>query len=208
MISMTGQIMTRSMLEEKSNRIIEILLSSCRPVELMLGKLLGLGGLGLAQGALWIIVAAVSSVFFPVAASFLGFLPIIIGYALLGYFFYAALLVGLGSTTATEQEAQTVTGYAIMISAVPFVFILPLLQEPGGVLALVLSYIPFLTSSIMCARIFLQTPPWWEIVFSVIWLLLWIVLVTIISAKIFRVGILAYGKKMTLKGIITAIKAG
>jgi ABC-2 type transport system permease protein len=95
-----------------------------------------------------------------------------------------------------------------MISAVPFVFILPLLQEPGGVLALVLSYIPFLTSSIMCARIFLQTPPWWEIVFSVIWLLLWIVLVTIISAKIFRVGILAYGKKMTLKEIITAIKAG
>lgn len=208
MISMTGQMMTRSMLEEKSNRIIEILLSSCRPVELMLGKLLGLGGLGLAQAGLWVIIAGAASIFFPAAASFSGFLPAVIGYALLGYFFYAALLVGLGSTTATEQEAQTVTGYAIMISAAPFVFMLPLLQEPDGVLAHILSCIPFLTPSIMCARIFLQTPAWWEIMLSIVWMLAWIGLVAFLSAKIFRVGILTYGKKMTFKEIITAIKTG
>lgn len=207
MISMTGQIMVRSMLDEKSNRIIEILLSSCRPVELMLGKLLGLGGLGLVQGMLWMIISGGASLFFPLAASFLGFLPIVIMFALLGYLFYAALLIGLGSTATTEQEAQAMTGYAIMVSALPFVLMFVLLDEPSGTLARVMSFIPFLTPSVMSARIFLQTPPWWEITLAVLSMLVWITIVTFVSAKIFRVGILTYGKKMTMKEIIAAVKA-
>ncbi len=207
MISMTGQIMVRSMLDEKSNRIIEILLSSCRPSELMLGKLIGLSGLGIVQGLLWILLSGGLSIFLPMAASFLGFLPLVICFALLGYFFYAALLIGLGSTTTTEQEAQTMTGYTIMISAMPFVFIFPLLQEPNGVLARILSFVPFLTPSIMSARIFLQTPPWWEIMLAILSMFSWIIIVTFVSAKIFRIGILTYGKKMTLKEITAAIRS-
>lgn len=207
MISMTGQIMVRSMLDEKSNRIIEILLSSCRPVELMLGKLLGLGGLGLVQGMLWMMISGGASLFFPLAASFLGFLPIVIMFALLGYLFYAALLIGLGSTATTEQEAQAMTGYAIMVSALPFVLMFVLLDEPSGTLARIMSFIPFLTPSVMSARIFLQTPPWWEITLAVLSMLVWITIVTFVSAKIFRVGILTYGKKMTMKEIIAAVKA-
>lgn len=207
MISMTGQIMVRSMLDEKSHRIIEILLSSCRPEELMMGKLLGLAGLGLVQGLMWVIISGGAALFIPFMASFLTFLPVIITFALLGYFFYAALLIGLGSTTTTEQEAQAMTGYAIMLSALPFALISVLLRDPSGALARIASFIPFLTPSVMSARIFLQTPPWWEITLGILSMLAWIVIVTFVSAKIFRVGILTYGKKMTMKEIIAAVKA-
>ena len=207
LITTTGQALVRSLLEEKNNRIMEILLSSCSSRELMFGKLLGLGGLGLVQGGVWGILAVIAGSQIGSGVIITSHLPIILLYAILGYLFYASLMIGIGSTATTEQEAQNITGYIIMLSVMPFMFIMVLLENPNGTMAKVLSYIPFLTPSIMTFRISVQTPELWEILMSIAIMLLSIAGVIYLSSKIFTVGILSYGKRLTLAEVWHLLKA-
>jgi ABC-2 type transport system permease protein len=93
-----------------------------------------------------------------------------------------------------------------MLAVLPVVFILPILQEPSGTIATVLSYIPFTAPMIMSSRIMLQTPPLWEIALSLASIYSSMILFMFISAKIFRVGVLAYGKRLTLPEIIKLLR--
>ncbi|MBS1536997.1 MAG: ABC transporter permease [Bacteroidetes bacterium] len=207
LITTTGQALVRSLLEEKNNRIMEVLLSSCSSRELMFGKLLGLGGLGLVQGGVWGLLAVIASSQIGSGLALTAHLPIILLYAILGYLFYASLMIGIGSTATTEQEAQNITGYIIMLSVMPFMFIMVLLENPNGTMAKVLSYIPFLTPSIMTFRISVQTPELWEILLSIVVMLVSIAGVIYLSSKIFTVGILSYGKRLTLAEVWHLLKA-
>ncbi len=207
LITTTGQALVRSLLEEKSNRIMEVLLSSCSARELMFGKLLGLGGLGLVQGGVWGLLAVIAGSQLGSGLAITAHLPITLLYAILGYLFYASLMIGIGSTATTEQEAQNITGYVIMLSVMPFMFIMALLENPNGTLAKVLSYIPFLTPSIMTFRISVQTPELSEILISIAVMLVSISGVIYLSSKIFTVGILSYGKRLTLAEVWHLLRA-
>ncbi|MFM8840408.1 MAG: ABC transporter permease [bacterium] len=205
MVSFSGQQLVRSLLDEKTNRIIEILLSSVTPMELMTGKLIGLGGLGLIQASFWLIFAWLGATFSQVEVSVFASIHLIFLYAMLGYFLFASIMIGLGSLATTEQEAQTMTGYIIMLATVPFILMFVIIENPGGTITKVCSYIPFLTPAVMSARIALLMPHWSEIVLSVIVLIASIFGCLWISAKLFTVGMLTYGKRISFKQARTII---
>ncbi len=196
----SAQLLVRSILEEKMNRLIEMLLSSTSPLDLMLGKIVGLGGLSIVQAIVWIAIAISISSFthFAMASELLNSLPIIVLYVILGYLLYAALLIALGSLATTEQEAQNITGYAVMFLLLPVVFIAPIMQNPDAPLFRILSYIPLFTPTLMSVRWYLTSIPWWEMAITLGLLLLSTILIGWVGAKIFRVAILSYGKRLTL----------
>jgi len=206
LVIMSAQLLVRSLLEEKNNRIMEILVSSCSPMELMFGKLAGLGSLGLFQAFLWILMAAISALVFDSSFLNLESLPLVLMFAVSGFLLFASLMIGIGASVTTEQEAQNITGYIVMLAVVPVLFILPIIQEPSGTTAKVLSYIPFTSAMVMSSRIMLQMPEWWEILLSLLSMYAAIFVFLIVSAKIFRVGVLAYGKRLTLPEIIKLLK--
>lgn len=144
--------------------------------------------------------------YFGVSISALSNLPVTLLFMLFGYLLYASLLLGLGSLTTTEQEAQQITSYATMLLIVPMTLLTVVLQNPNSTIAKVFSYIPFTAPTIMAMRISIQMPPLWEIALSLTLLLLATVIVTYFSAKVFRVAILVYGKRPTLPEIWEFLK--
>jgi ABC-2 type transport system permease protein len=202
LITGTGQILVRGLVEEKSNRIMEILVSSCSPFELMMGKLLGLSGLGIMQALVWSLFGIVAVSYFGAPLTALSSVPITLVFMLLGYLLYASLLLGLGSLTTTDQEAQQITSYSIMLLLLPLPMIVLVLQNPNSVLARTLSFIPFTAPTIMAMRMAIQMPAVWEIALSMALLVVATIVVVYFSAKIFRVAILVYGKRPTLPEIL------
>jgi ABC-2 type transport system permease protein len=203
----TGQILVRGLVEEKNNRIMEILISSCSPFELMMGKLIGLSGLGIAQALVWSSFAVGLIFYFNVPLEILSPLPITLIFVLLGYVLYAALLLGLGSLTTTDQEAQQATSYATLFLVLPIGLISVVLQNPNSLIARVMSFIPLTAPTVMVMRIAVQQPPAWEIALSIALLVFATVIVVYFAAKIFRVAILVYGKRPTLPEILDFLRA-
>jgi ABC-2 type transport system permease protein len=206
LVVFTGQLLVRSLLEEKSNRIMEVLVSSCSSFELMMGKLVGLSGLGITQALVWGIFGIIGIIYSGTSISLFAGVPILLVFLLLGYVLYAAILLGIGSLTTTEQEAQQITSYVTMMLVLPIVAIFPILQEPNSTLATVLSFIPFISPTIMAMRTAILMPPVWEIATSISILLVSIMGIVWVSSKIFRVAILSYGKRATLPEILSYLK--
>jgi len=207
LIMLSGQMLIRSLVEEKSNRIVEILISSCSPTELMAGKILGLSLLGFTQILLWIIIGVGASLSFSLNIISLDNLILIIIYFLFGYLLYASVFVAIGSMSNSEQEAQQLTGYVSMILVLPIVLAFSAVQDPNSNLIRVLSYIPFLTPTFMILRIPILLPPIWEIIITILILIISIIIMTWIAGKIFRTGILIYGKKPSISELYKWIKA-
>lgn len=205
MVSFSGQQLIRSLLDEKTNRIIEILLSSVTPLELMSGKLIGLGALGLTQALFWLLFAYIGTTFSQANITVFSSIHLIFIYAMLGYLLFASIMIGLGSLATTEQEAQTMTGYITMLTSLPFVLMFVIVENPSGTISTVCSYIPFLTPSVMSARIALQMPHWSEILITILLLIISIIGSLWISAKLFTVGMLTYGKRISLKQASTIV---
>jgi len=206
MVVYSGQMLVRSMIEEKSSRLIEMLVSSSTPDELLTGKLLGLSLLGITQILIWVLIgmSLVASSLLPIAA-FKNIIPML-AYFILGFLFYASLFVGIGSTVNTEQEAQHITTYLSLILMLPVVVAMPAIQNPDFILTKVFSYIPLTIPTVMLLRLNVQNVSNFEIFFSIIIMIFSIFVVTKVSAKIFRIGILSYGNKPTLKEIFKWIK--
>lgn len=202
----SGGMLIRSVVEEKSNRLIEILVSSCKPEELLTGKILGLSSLALLQIFIWAMIGITlaGSKIIPDSA-FNNILPMFI-YFLLGFIFYTALFVGIGSIVNTEQEAQQVTGYLSMLLLLPVIFALSTIENPDSGIVKVLTYIPFTTSAVMLLKLNIKPVPVNEIIFTITLLLLSIILIIYITARIFRIGILSYGKVPSIKELIHWIK--
>jgi ABC-2 type transport system permease protein len=202
LIMTSGQILVRSVIEEKSNRIIEILVSSCSATDLMIGKILGLSALGLTQIGFWFLMAAAVSLQFGVALISFSSVPLILVYFVLGYILYAAIFVTVGAPLTTEQEAQQFTGYLSIILVTPIAFAFVAIQNPEALWIKILSFFPLLTPTLMVLRIPISMPPLWEIIGTIAVLLGSSIFMMWAAGKIFRLGILITGKRPTIREIV------
>ena len=217
-IMMYGIRVMRSVLEEKNNRVVEILISSVKPFELMMGKILGVTGVALVQFGVWVVmifasvmtlgssnvgmvsgVAEVQMVLLALSQINYGLiLFVFVIYFLLGYLFYSAMYAAIGSAVDNETETQQFTLFAILPMMLGFYGSITIMNNPDGPMSFWLSMIPFTSPIAMLARIPFDVPVW-ELVLSIGILLVSTLGMVFIASKIYRVGILMYGNKVTLK---------
>ena len=217
-IMMYGIRVMRSVLEEKNNRVVEILISSVKPFELMMGKILGVTGVALVQFGLWVVmifasvmtlgssnvgmVSGVTEVQMVLSAlsqiNYGLILFVFVIYFLLGYLFYSAMYAAIGSAVDNETETQQFTLFAILPMMLGFYGSITIMNNPDGPMSFWLSMIPFTSPIAMLARIPFDVPVW-ELVLSIGILLISTLGMVFIASKIYRVGILMYGNKVTLK---------
>jgi ABC-2 type transport system permease protein len=201
-----GMAVMRSVIEEKSTRILEVLLSSATSKELLAGKIIGVGAVGLTQILVWVTFAALFSIPGLLAAkSFLGEMHIpmagmfaFAAFFLLGYLLYSTMYAAIGSMVNTDQEAQQMQWPAMMPILIAVFLMNGVMQHPNSALAFWLSIIPFFAPILMLVRILIEQPPMWEIVLCIGLMLATIYALWSLSARIYRVGILMYGKRPTL----------
>jgi ABC-2 type transport system permease protein len=214
-ILLYGAVTLRSIIEEKSTRTIEILAASVRPFYLLAGKILGVAAMGLTQFLIWAVTGGVlltygstmAAVFRPGASSLDLHLPVstlvyMVLFFLTGYFLYASLFAAVGAMVSNEEDAQQLQWPIVMPAVLGFMLFNVIIRDPNSTASIVLSMIPFFTPILMLLRIALQTPPFWQIALSIGILLLSTVGVTYFSAKIYRVGILMYGKRPSLVEVL------
>jgi ABC-2 type transport system permease protein len=213
-----AQMLLTNTVEEKSNRIIEVLLSSVSPVQLMAGKIMGVAWTGLAMLGAWLLSFFVVIKYVPTAigapATFdLTFIlrdPVYLIsfgiYFLLGYLLYSAVLVSIGAAVNTLKEAQNLMGPVIILLIVPLMAMLPITQDPNGSLAKVMSWIPLFTPFVMMNRA-AGPPTLVEYLGTTALLLASIAVALWVAAKVFRVGILMTGKAPTPREILRWIRA-
>ncbi len=202
----TGQMLIRSVIEEKANRIVEVLVSSCSSQELMSGKIIGLSLLGLTTVAFWGLIMAAVNFATPVTFVTIDNLILLFAYFILGYFMYVGIFIIAGSTVSTEQEAQQMTGYITIFLVLPIAFAVPLMFNPDSMLVKILSQIPLLIPTMMALRLSVRAPEWWEIALSLTTLVVTIYGLMWVAGKVFRIGILITGKKPSLKEIYGWLK--
>jgi ABC-2 type transport system permease protein len=202
-----------AVVEEKTSRVIEVLVSSLRPFQLLAGKILGVGAVGLFQLSIWAVSALVlfhrrDLLLEMVGARTGGMvgagtlpavsvatLAIVLAYFLLGYFLYAAMFAAVAAMSNSEAEARQAQMPVVMLLVVPTVLMVGILQQPDGGMAVALSLIPFTAPIAMPVRWAAATVPLPEILGSVVLLGGTLLLVVWITARIYRVGILMYGKR-------------
>jgi ABC-2 type transport system permease protein len=206
-----GMNVARSIIEEKTSRIFEVLLSTIRPEEMMAGKVIGVGAVGLSQVGIWIVVgllvtrlgllaAGISLAITPVQVAFF------VLFFLLGYILYSSVAAALGAMTSSEQELQQLNMFLMLPLIACSVVILRVVRDSDGLVAKVFSFFPFCTPLIMYVRIAVHQPPAWQIALSILGLILTILAVLWFASRIYRVGILMYGKKPNLPEIIRWLK--
>jgi ABC-2 type transport system permease protein len=207
-----GMATMRSVMEEKTSRIVEVLVSSIRPYQLLAGKILGVAAVGFTQYLIWTVTgglvvgygALMAAAFSPEASfpkvqvSFSALAYLLIFY-LVGYFLYASLYAAAGAIVSTEEEAQQVQMPMTLTIATSFILFPLVLDRPNSMLATVLSLFPFFSPVLMVLRIALQPPPFWQIALSIALMLLTTLGVVKLTARIYRVGILMYGKRPSLR---------
>jgi len=199
----------RSIIEEKNNRIVEVLLSSLKPFDLMAGKIVGVGAAGLTQYAIWGVFSigigsyALSTGQFSQFVSFgWSTIAFFILFYLLGFLFYSTLFAGIGAVCNTDQEAQQLQTPVVMCLAFTIIIPMAVMQNPDGTFATVCSMIPFFAPILMFMRINILMPPVWQIALSIAILLASIYIAGILAAKVFRIGILMYGKRPDVREIL------
>jgi ABC-2 type transport system permease protein len=206
-----GIMVMRSVLEEKTTRIVEVLLSSVRARELMAGKILGVGAVGLTQVCVWMLMAA--ALMLPAAAVAVQHIEIspmsIAAFAvffLLGFLLYSAIYAAIGAMVNSEQEAQQlqILGFSPLIVAISMMMLV--VRQPNSTIAIWASMIPFLSPILMYLRISVQPPPLWQIALCIALLVATIWGVMVLAGRIYRVGILMYGKRPTLPELIKWMK--
>ncbi len=200
----TGQQMLGSIIEEKGSRIIEVLLSAVSPFQLMAGKILGLAGIGITVMALWFAAAYAAACWQGLNVDFsTELLLYFVVYYILGFLFFSAVLTGIGSVCNTIKETQSLMMPVMLISIIPMIAWFKLVQSPNGTMARVLSFVPPVTPMVMILRLASGADVWFvEIGASILLLAVAVLVVTWAAAKIFRTGILMYGKKPGLFEIL------
>jgi ABC-2 type transport system permease protein len=237
-ILLYGMQVMRSVMEEKINRIVEVLISSLRPFDLLMGKVIGVGLVGLTQICIWLLIIPIvifaGNALFGVDAQGVAMggqpemaeavmtevssqekigqvllelrrmnwyymLPLTLFYFLAGYFAYSALFAAIGSAVGEDiNEANSLT-VPVMLPLMFSIYIgLSAINAPDSSLAVWASMIPLLSSIVMPVRLPFD-PPWWQVMISVVSLIAFTIFIVWVAARIYRVGILMYGKKATFK---------
>jgi ABC-2 type transport system permease protein len=215
-VLMYGMYVMRGVLEEKASHIVEVIISTVKPFELMLGKILGIGAVGLTQMLLWslmgfaltapgvLVAIGIGGLEMPkIPAVVLVFFVI---YFVLGFLLYGTLYAGVGAAFDTEQDAQNFQGVITFFLIIPMLLLMQILNQPDGTLAVVLSLFPFFTPILMFLRLTLTQVPAIQLIASVVLMVVTILAMAWLSGKIYRVGILMHGSKPKLKEMMRWIK--
>jgi ABC-2 type transport system permease protein len=212
-----AQMLLNNTIEEKSNRIIEVLLSSVTPGELMMGKLAGIAAVGLTMIGAWIlslvaILALKAGQEAEIARELLkvlqtsGLLTAFVVYFVLGYLLYAGVFLAIGSVCNTLKEAQNMMGPIMIVMIVPLMTMMFIPKEPNGTLATVLSWIPLYTPFVMMNRA-AADPPLFDRVGTLVLLVLTTLGVLWLSGRIFRIGILRTGQPPKFRELLGWLKS-
>ena len=223
-----GQNVLRGVLEEKTTRVAEVVISSVRPQILLAGKVLGVGAVGLTQQVIWVVTsaflitklgpvvmrmggdAAQASTAGNILQAFTGVSPklliLLLLFFLVGYIFYAALHAAIGSMVNSEQEAQQAALPVMFLLIGTFIFVQPILIDPTGTLAVVMSWLPFSSPIIMPLRMTVIQISTTTLIGSLAIGVLACVLVVWLAARIYRVGMLMYGKRPSIGELIRWIR--
>ena len=197
----SGQLLLRSVMEERTSRTIELLLSTVNPLQLMTGKILGLGLLGVTQMVMYVLTAFIANHYKNWGVLEYSQIPVLLIYFLLGYLFYASIFAMIGTFFSSEQEAQQSTSIISFIAILPFIFGSYFISNPSSYLTTVFSYIPPLTPFMMIMRIGMGTVETLEIIYTSFLLVISCILMLKLSGKLFKVTILMYGKRLSIKEI-------
>ena len=209
-----GMMVMRSVLEEKTSRIVEVVISSVRPWELMLGKILGVGAVGLTQIGIWAAAATLGLTlgvpyliaFRPELANVqqlldllpaAGALALFVVFFVMGYLLFSSLYAAVGAMCSTEEEGQQTQIPVTMLVVIPIFFMSSVIEDPNSTLATVLSLVPFFSPILMLPR-FLGGAPLWQVGLSLVLIAATIVGAAWVAGRIYRVGILMQGKRPTV----------
>jgi len=213
----------RATLEEKTSRIVEVVISSMKPWHLMLGKILGVGAVSLTQLAVWIgagvlmATAGIPSLLTarPDLAGLAdlrdvlpgaGLLALFVGFFVCGFFMYSGLYASVGAMVSTDEEAQQAQFPLVMFLIVPIVLVMWVIQHPGTPAAIALSLFPLFTPILMWARVAGGGVPGWQVGLSFVLMLLAIVAIAWVAGRIYKVGILMTGKRPTLPELVRWVR--
>ena len=198
-----GQHLISSVIEEKGSRVIEVLLSAVSPFQLMAGKIAGLAGIGLTVVSLWAGAAYIAARWQGLSVEITGELMLyFVVYYILGFLLFSSLLAGVGSVCNTIKETQGLMMPIMMVFIIPLLAWFKLVQDPNGTLARVLSFVPPMTPMVMILRLAAGPEIWiGEILASIFLLGITVPVAMWAAAKIFRTGILMYGKRPTLREV-------
>ncbi len=215
LLSMTtmiyGMNVARSIIQEKTSRIFEVMLAIAKPTDMLAGKLIGVGAVGLTQIGIWLVAGAIM-IGTPMAATMLSgdyavhvsateaiLFPV---YFVLGYLLYSSLFAGLAASCETEQELQMYMPLAAAPTWISFALIMLVINDSNSFWSVAASFFPPTAPIIMFLRMSSQIPPAWQFAVSIGLLVVSIFIVLWISAKLYRVGILMYGKRATLPELV------
>ena len=215
MVLMYGNHTLTAVIEEKSSRMVEVLLASVSPGNLMLGKVLGIGLAGLTQFGVWTVAFFVMSqqgvsvgglsldVHFLTPVILVSFVM----FFLLGFFLYATLYAGIGAMCNSVQDSQQFHGPLTMGLVLPMLLLSLVLRAPDSTVSVVLSLVPLFSPVLMFMRVCVETPPLWQILTSWVLLAVSIWLSARLAGKLFRMGILMYGTSPTWASLMKVLRA-
>ncbi len=205
----------RATLEEKTSRVVEVVISSMKPWHLMLGKILGVGSVGLTQMAVWALSAGlIFSMGIPAIISArpelasltnlkslapgAGLLVLFVAFFLFGFFLFSSMYAAVGAMCSTDEEAQQAQFPVTLLIIVPIIFMTPVMNDPTSAMAVGMSLFPFFSPILMFARAAGGAAPAWQVALSFVLMAVTIVAVAWVAGRIYKVGILMAGKRPTL----------
>lgn len=205
-----GQQVMNGVLEEKASRIVEVIISTTSPFELMMGKLFGVCGAAMSQLVIWL--GSFAIVTLPGIVAGFAWLPasveipqlklgLLVHFVLLffiGFFVYSTFYAAIGAAFNNVQEAQQFASYAVIFLIAPMLFFFLVINDPDSTLSVVTSLIPPFTPLIMLLRLAVKTPPAWQVALGYVLAIAFAIFMVWLAGRIYRIGILMYGKKPTL----------
>jgi ABC-2 type transport system permease protein len=212
-----SQFLMSSLVEEKENRMMELFITSSRPVEMLWGKLLGLGSLGLTMFLIWgglglAYAASQGTVDIAATLASLQITPdlavILVAYFLIGFLLYGAIMAGIGASVNAEQEGRQTAGLISLLAISPIFFIVSFISEPNGLLARFLSTFPFTSPVGMIMRYMWAGVTPGELLLSIGIGFVSVLVAVWLAARIFRLGMLNYGKRLGVRDIFRALREG
>jgi ABC-2 type transport system permease protein len=206
-----GMNVARSIIEEKTSRIFEVLLATIKPSQMLAGKVIGVGSVGLTQVGIWLALA-IAAIKFQLIGSDVHILPtpaqsaLFVLFFLLGYLLYSSIAAALGAMNNSEQELQQMQIFLMLPLIFTSMIIFNVITNPDGTIAKIASQVPFTSPLIMYTRVIVGKPGSAAILISLAILVVTIAIVIWLASRIYRVGILMYGKKPNLPEILRWLK--
>jgi ABC-2 type transport system permease protein len=206
-IFLYGHSVMQGVIEEKQSRIVELMLSSVKPFSMMIGKIIGIGLVGLTQYCIWVLsILALSSFGFSLVGRsplqlnlFTGWILLyFVIYFILGYFLFATLFAIIGSIVSRPEDAQQLHYPVSILLAAPGVMFWMIIRDPNGTPQVVLSLVPFFSPTFMMLRMAAIEPPLWQILLSMVLMIATTLAGMWVAAKVHRVGILMTGKRPSI----------